>query len=219
MSNKTAYQMKNIQNMPKISCVYELLAKKGSTTKHYIGSTLNLRERSYRHFYRFKNNKQTKKLQKDWDNGFQFSIQVLQVVDNPQDSTLEANEKKWTDKMIKEFGQDRVYNKLRVFRNVVTETRKLHQKENHAYYWLGKKGPDAPMYGHQHTEETIKLMQEAHRGRNNPMWGRFGTKIVNRVEYPFCKHGHLRTPENLMKNQRNCRLCYENKKKSKSIGI
>ena len=88
-------KIENYKNLPSIECVYGLTFDK---RKFYIGSTLNLKDRMYRHYYNLKvNSHHSSKLQRAFNKYKNLNIIILDFnVDNANLSDLEI-------KYIKEY--------------------------------------------------------------------------------------------------------------------
>jgi group I intron endonuclease len=149
------------------------LAKNRVNGKVYIGKTVNsLSDRKARHLYAVRKNREIvyfhNAIKKYGEKA--FSWEVLYIAKTSKDLSL-----------MEEFyicvykANDRRYGYNRTNGGEGCEGYK-HTDNTRALLSAGKKGkvvgPDNPMYGRHHSDETRKLQSESKSGANNPFWGK-----------------------------------------------
>lgn len=182
-------KVENLNNLSGIYCIENL-----STKKKYIGQSVNVRERYFKHKSELKNNKHSNTyLQNAWNkygsDDFKFFILEYCSI-----SKLDAREKYYIQTYdtenrdvgynLKSGGQyggsilsDEIKKKIGASNKKYYENHpeaRVTRHESTKAYWANpevralRSGKGASMYGKHHTEEAKKKMSEACTGRKSP---------------------------------------------------
>lgn len=135
--------------------------------KRYIGQTSNLQTRIKGHLTKFNGGINYLLLQEDYDKGCEFSVSILEVMEN---STKKEREDKEEFYILKYETNKNEYNLKHGTKHHVTTRRKMSEDrkgENNSMFGIQLLGEDNGMFGKRHKDSTKQINREKNSCENS----------------------------------------------------